>query len=80
MLDAVATIPGVESVGLTDALLLNDSNGSIVFTDNMTDLRPSNAAADAYMFHISPEYLHAEGTTLLSGRAFTWHTTKIRRV
>jgi predicted permease len=76
MLDAVATIPGVESVGLTDALLLNDSNGSIVFTDNMTDLRPSNAAADAYMFHISPEYLHAEGTTLLSGRAFTWHDDK----
>jgi predicted permease len=73
MLDAVATIPGVESVGLTDALLLNDVNGSNIFTDRTTDLRPSNAAANAYMYHISPEYLHAEGTTLLSGRAFTWH-------
>ena len=41
-----------------------------------TDLRPSNAAANAYMYHISPEYLHAEGTTLLSGRAFTWHDDK----
>jgi hypothetical protein len=25
------------------------------------------------VYHISPEYLHAEGTTLLSGRPFTWH-------
>ena len=76
MIDAVAAIPGVESVGLTDALLLNDTNPSNVFTDRTTDLRPSNAAASAYMYHISPEYLHAEGTTLLSGRAFTWHDDK----
>jgi predicted permease len=76
MLDAIATIPGVESVGLTDALLLNDQNGSNIFTDKTTDLRPSNAAANAYVYHISPEYLHAEGTTLLSGRAFTWHDDK----
>jgi predicted permease len=73
LLDALAAIPGVESVGLTDALLLSDTNGSDVFTDGTTDLRPSNAATNAYVYHISPEYLHAEGTTLLSGRAFTWH-------
>jgi predicted permease len=76
MIDAVATIPGVESVGLTDALLLNDQNASNVFSDRTTDLRPSNAAASAFTYHISPEYLHAEGTTLLSGRAFTWHDDK----
>jgi predicted permease len=76
MMDAVATIPGVESVGLSDALLLNDQNPSNVFTDRTTDLRPSNAAASTYTYHISPEYLHAEGTTLLSGRAFTWHDDK----
>jgi ABC-type antimicrobial peptide transport system permease subunit len=50
-----------------------DSNDSSIFTDRTTDLRPSNAAASAYVYHISPEYLHAEGTTLLSGRTFTWH-------
>ena len=38
LLDAVAAIPGVESVGLTDALLLNDANGSDVYTDRTTDL------------------------------------------
>ncbi len=73
MLDAIATIPGVESVGLTDALLLNDQNTSNVFTDRTTDLRSSSAAASAYIYHVSPEYLHAEGTTLRSGRTFTWH-------
>jgi predicted permease len=76
MLDAIVTVPGVESVGLTDALLLNDQNTSNVFTDRTTDLRSSSAAASAYMYHVSPEYLHAEGTTLLSGRAFTWHDDK----
>jgi hypothetical protein len=76
MLDAIATVPGLESVGLTDALLLNDQNTSNVFTDRTTDLRSSSAAASAYMYHVSPEYLHAEGTALLSGRAFTWHDDK----
>lgn len=70
LLDTVAAIPGVESVGLTDALLLNDSD---VFTDETTDLRPANAVTNSYVYHISPEYLHAEGTTLQSGRHFTWH-------
>jgi predicted permease len=76
MIDAVATVPGIEAVGLTDALLLNDSNGSNIFTDQTADLRPSNAAANANTYHISPEYLHAEGTALLAGRAFTWHDDK----
>ncbi len=74
MIDAVEAIPGVESVGLADQVPLGDGAGdSKVFTDNTSDLRPSNAAADATMFKISPEYFHAAGTSLLSGRAFTWH-------
>jgi predicted permease len=77
MLDAIAAIPGVDSVGLTNALLLNDSGDlSNVFTDRTTDLRAANAAASVYTYHISPEYLRAEGTTLLSGRTFTWHDDK----
>jgi|SRR5579864_3155633 len=77
MLDAIAAIPGVESVGLTDALLLNDQATSSIFRDQTADLRPANAAlSDVYMYHVSPEYLHAEGTVLLSGRMFTWHDDK----
>ena len=76
MLDAVAGIPGVESVGLSDPLLLNDTQSSDVFSDQMADLRSANAAANVYIFHVSPDYLRAEGTTLLSGRDFTWHDDK----
>jgi hypothetical protein len=34
MIDALAAIPGVESMGLTDVLLLNDTNPSNVFSDS----------------------------------------------
>jgi MacB-like periplasmic core domain len=74
MIDALETIPGVESVGLADQVPLGDGPGdSNVFTDTSSDLRPSNAAADSLLFKISPEYFHAAGTALLSGRTFTWH-------
>src|ERR1700761_7405908 len=43
MIDAVAEIPGVEFVGTTDVLLLNDVNPSDVFTDRTIDLRSANA-------------------------------------
>ena len=76
ILDAAQAIPGVQAVGLTDVLLLNDTNDASVFTDKTTDLRASNAAASAYMYHVSPDYLHAEGTALLAGRNFTSHDDK----
>jgi predicted permease len=72
LVDAVKTIPGVESVGMSDQVPLGDGAAdSNVFTDNTPDLRSSRAAADATMFRISPEYFQAAGTTLLTGRAFT---------
>jgi len=74
MIEAVQAIPGVESVGLADTVPLGaGSNESIVFSDKTTDLRPSNATANALMFNVSPEYFNAAGTALLSGRTFTWH-------
>ena len=77
MIDALQAIPGVESVGLADTVPLGEGqNGTTVFTDNTSDLRPSNSAADAIVFKISPEYLHAAGTALLLGRTFTWHDDK----
>ncbi len=76
MIDAVTTIPGVESVGLADALPLDDAGDSIVFADNTSDRRPANAAAKATLSNISPGYFRAAGTALLSGRSFTWHDDK----
>jgi len=74
MLNAVEAIPGVESVGLVNpAPLYAGSVNTLVFTDKTADLRPSNAAAEAFLYKISPEYFHAAGTALLSGRNFTWH-------
>ena len=65
-------------MGLIDTapLVSGGYNTSFVFTDETTDLRSSNAAADAFIFSISPEYFHAAGTVLLSGRIFTWHDDK----
>jgi len=77
MIEALQAIPGVKYVGLADAVPLGDGNtDSNVFTDNTSDLKPANAALDAGIFRISPDYLLAEGTPLMFGRAFTWHDDK----
>jgi predicted permease len=77
MIDALKTIPGVESVGLVDRLpLYYGANTSTVFTDKTSDLRPANAAAEVMKYIISPEYFEAAQTTLLAGRTLTWHDDK----
>jgi predicted permease len=74
MIDAMQTIPGVESVGLVnEPPLAFYGSTAIVFSDQATDMRPSNAAATAYTFSVSPGYFAAAGTALLAGRAMTWH-------
>ncbi len=77
MIDAVAAIPGVERVELADNVPLGSgTNESIVFTGSATDLRPSQAAANAIQYKVSPGYFRAAGTALLAGRSFTWHDDK----
>ena len=74
MLDAATAIPGVDAVGYADRLPLSIGGGdSDVYTDAVTDFRPTNAAADAQNFSVSPDYFRAAGTALLVGRAFTMH-------
>jgi predicted permease len=78
MIDALAGTRGVESVGLIDStpLVAGGYRGSLVFSDDATDFRPSNAAAQSFVFSISPEYFRAAGTILLSGRGLTRHDDK----
>jgi predicted permease len=77
MLEAVEAIPDVQSVGLVNpAPLYAGSVSALVFTDKTADLSPANAAAQVFLYKISPEYFHAAGTALLSGRSFTWHDDK----
>ena len=74
MLDAAAAIPGVSAVGYSDRLPLSiGGNDSSVYTDATTDFRPTNQAADAEQFNVSPDYFRAAGTALLAGRTFTLH-------
>jgi ABC-type antimicrobial peptide transport system permease subunit len=69
MLDAAASIPGVTAVGYASNLALSlGSSDSFVYTDTTTDFRPTNQAADAMNYNISPDYLEAAGTKLLAGR------------
>jgi predicted permease len=77
MIDALATIPGVQSVGSVDRPPLHyGDNSSTVFREKTTELKPSNAAAEPATYRISPEYFTAAGTTMLAGRSFTWHDEK----
>jgi len=74
LLDAVEDIPGVSSAGLSDRVPLALGWGtSTIFKDSTTDLRSSAAAAEAMVYNISPGYLEAAGTQLLTGRIFTSH-------
>jgi predicted permease len=78
MIDALEAIPGVEHVGLVSFPPLGRGGSwkADVFRDESKDLSPANAAANSFMYVISPDYLHAAGTTLLEGRAFNWHDDK----
>ena len=77
MIEAVERLPGVESVGLVSQIPLGGgASTEDVFTDQTTDLRTANAAADVQVFKISPDYFHAAETSLLAGRGFSWHDDK----
>jgi predicted permease len=75
MIDAIQAIPGVDSVGSVNWPPLELPGGwqGMVYTDTTTDLSPSNAAADPYLYNVTPDYFRASGTSVLAGRAFSWH-------
>lgn len=72
LLESIGNIPGVSNVGFIDNLPLSLGGGdSYVYTDATTDFRPTNYAADAMNYRISPGYLEAAGTRLIAGRNLT---------
>jgi len=77
MLDAVSAIPGVSTAAYASGVPLNLGwTDDVVFTDSTTDFKLSNGVADAMRYQVSPGYFRSAATTLLAGRAFTWHDDK----
>jgi predicted permease len=77
MIDALQTIRGVKSVGFVSHIPLGGGGSTEdVFTDQTTELRPANTAANVQVFSISPEYFIAAGTSLVTGRSFSWQDGK----
>ncbi|HMG85005.1 MAG TPA: ABC transporter permease [Terracidiphilus sp.] len=73
MIDALQTIPGVKTVGFVSQIPLGGGSSTAdVFTEQTTELRTANAAANVAVYKISPEYFQAAGTSLLDGRSFSW--------
>jgi predicted permease len=74
MLNEARRIPGVSSVGIINETPLGTGGSSTdVYRVGTTDFRSSNSVFSAKYYSISPGYLEAAGTRLLSGRDITWH-------
>ncbi len=79
MLDAMATIPGVEAAGLVNnypPLVYTAAFREKVFTEQTRDLATSHVALSPFRFNVSPGYLKAAGTLLLAGRDLSWRDDK----
>jgi len=75
MIDAMRTIPGVESAGLVNGyppLVYTASNRDYVYKQGTSNLIPANALISPYRYEVSPGYFDAAGTILLAGRSFAW--------
>ena len=76
LIDGIAPLAGVENAGVVNGyppLIYTASERTDVFKDETRDLRKPNIAVRPYRYFVSPGYLNAAGTRLLSGRDFSWH-------
>jgi len=77
MLDAIRTVPGVDSAALVSPPPLDQGwQTAPVFKDEAADLSLSKAATRVMYFVMSPEYLRTAQTKLLLGRDITAHDDK----
>lgn len=67
----VSAIPGVQKVGITDALPLEKGRSWDLYADNK--FHPTGYNAHAFAYVITPGYLDAMGIRLHAGRDFTWN-------
>ena len=77
MLEAVQRIPGVTTAGAVNRVPFTGGlRGVPVFPPGTTDFNLNNSVLAPYVFTLSPGYLKAAGTKLLTGRDVSWHDTK----
>jgi predicted permease len=77
MLEAVQRIPGVTVAGAVNRVPFTGGlRGVPVFPLGTTDFNLNNSVLAPYVYTISPSYLEAAGTRLISGRDVSWHDTK----
>jgi hypothetical protein len=75
-MDAARSIPGVSAVGIVSHTpFTGGMHGVPIFRPGTTDFKLNNAALAPYVFQMSPGYLAAANTSLLSGRDVSWQDT-----
>ena len=76
VIDAARGIPGVAAAGAVSRTPMTGGlHGVPIFQPGTTEFKLKNAALSPYVFEMSPGYLEAAETPLLSGRDINWHDT-----
>jgi len=75
MIDAAASIPGVSAVGTVGYAPFSGAgpSGVPIYGPRRLEFSTANTILATRVFSVSPDYLKAAGTQLLTGRNFTWH-------
>jgi predicted permease len=75
--ERVSQLPGVTAAAYAHTTPLSQDASSVgVFSQHITDFRPSNRAFVTYYFNVSPGYFAATETSLLAGRDVSFTDTE----
>lgn len=76
MIAAVQSIPGVTAAAVVNVTPMNGwIRGVPVYRPGTVEFSPNNCVLATYVYMMSPGYLEAAGTRLLSGRDVSWQDT-----